>query len=152
MAEIAERAGVGRQTLYRWWPSKQAIVAACVLEDVLPVQPMVADSSGDLRADLRAWMADSAAALAGDDSSALFRGLLAAAASDAHAADALEARLSRPIRQAITAAFAAAGHPGDPAVTADILIGALLNAIVTRDPAARDRLIGVVDLVAAPPL
>lgn len=146
MAEIAERAGVGRQTLYRWWPSKQAIVAAAVLDQVLPLRADVATASGDLRSDLTSWMARAADTLAGEDASALFRGLMAAAASDASATARMNALFAQPLRDAIGDAFAAAGHPEDAAATADILIGALLNAIITRDPGARERLLRVTEL------
>jgi AcrR family transcriptional regulator len=30
---VAGRAGVGKQTIYRWWPSRHALVADVVLED-----------------------------------------------------------------------------------------------------------------------
>jgi AcrR family transcriptional regulator len=30
---VASRAGVGKQTIYRWWPSRPAVVADIVLED-----------------------------------------------------------------------------------------------------------------------
>jgi AcrR family transcriptional regulator len=32
---IASEAGVGKQTIYRWWPSKSAVVAECLLEGAL---------------------------------------------------------------------------------------------------------------------
>ncbi|WP_394554779.1 TetR/AcrR family transcriptional regulator [Agromyces sp. MMS24-JH15] len=147
MAEIAQRAGVGRQTLYRWWPSKQAIVADCVLDEALPLQLDLATASGDLAADLGAWMSRSADALAADAPAELYRALLAAAASDPAAAARMEERFDRPLRRAILDAFAAAGRAEESAeLAADLLMGALLNVIVTRDPAARSRLVRVAEL------
>ncbi|MFC7643182.1 TetR/AcrR family transcriptional regulator [Streptosporangium lutulentum] len=29
---IATTAGVGKQTVYRWWPSKSAVIAECLLD------------------------------------------------------------------------------------------------------------------------
>jgi AcrR family transcriptional regulator len=51
---IAARAGVGKQTIYRWWPSKAAIV----LEVLAPgVHPLIGFAdTGDLAADLTAQL------------------------------------------------------------------------------------------------
>ncbi|MGV0745575.1 TetR/AcrR family transcriptional regulator [Mycolicibacterium sp. XJ870] len=52
---IARRAGVGAPTIYRRWPTKEALVedAAFGHSDQLPVPT----PTGDLRADLRGWVA-----------------------------------------------------------------------------------------------
>ena len=51
---VASRAGVGKQTIYRWWPSKSDIVAECLLEgSLLPGQLSLPDT-GDIRGDLSA--------------------------------------------------------------------------------------------------
>src|SRR5664280_575259 len=47
---IAARAGVGKQTIYRWWPSKGAVVFEALLEDLRV--SLTFDDTGDLRADL----------------------------------------------------------------------------------------------------
>ena len=54
MEEIAKRARVGKQTIYRWWPSK----AAVVLEAVNEAAGTATDfpDTGDLLADLRTQM------------------------------------------------------------------------------------------------
>lgn len=49
---VAARAGVGKTTVYRWWPSKSALVLEAVGARITaPPQP-----SGDIRADIRAVM------------------------------------------------------------------------------------------------
>lgn len=49
---VAARAGVGKTTVYRWWPSKRALVLEAVGAGLTaPPQP-----SGDIRADIRAVM------------------------------------------------------------------------------------------------
>lgn len=49
---VAARAGVGKTTVYRWWPSKSALVLEAVGARItVPPQP-----SGDIRADMRAVM------------------------------------------------------------------------------------------------
>jgi AcrR family transcriptional regulator len=73
MEGVAARAGVGKTTVYRWWPSKSALV----LEAVGGREAPLPEPSGDLRADLRTAMeatlsslrapfADTLLALAGD--------------------------------------------------------------------------------------
>lgn len=52
---IARRAGVGKQTIYRWWPSKGALLLEA-LEDVSSPAAFYPDT-GDLIADLAAQMA-----------------------------------------------------------------------------------------------
>lgn len=49
---VAARAGVGKATVYRWWPSKSALV----LEAVAEQQPPPVALTGDVRADLRTAM------------------------------------------------------------------------------------------------
>ncbi|MHA6758854.1 TetR/AcrR family transcriptional regulator [Streptacidiphilus sp. PAMC 29251] len=53
---IAEAAGVGRQTVYRWWPTRGAVLLEALAEigaaHVLPVP------TADPRADLRAFLDD----------------------------------------------------------------------------------------------
>ncbi|MET8722565.1 TetR/AcrR family transcriptional regulator [Streptomyces misionensis] len=49
---IARAAGVGRQTLYRWWPSKGAVLLDALLDRA--AQDVPAPDTGNLRDDLRA--------------------------------------------------------------------------------------------------
>jgi AcrR family transcriptional regulator len=54
---IARRAQVGRQTIYRWWPSRAAIVfeaASASARLIVPSEPDTGSLRGDLRAFLRA--------------------------------------------------------------------------------------------------
>ena len=54
VAAIAERAGVGKQTIYRWWPSKSAVLLDAMIHRAHQVAP--APDSGDLHTDLRLFM------------------------------------------------------------------------------------------------
>jgi AcrR family transcriptional regulator len=48
--QIAQRAGVGKQTIYRWWPNKAALVLDYAAERARPVAE---PDAGSLRGDLR---------------------------------------------------------------------------------------------------
>jgi AcrR family transcriptional regulator len=54
MEAIAKRAGVGKQTIYRWWGSKVAVVEEALNEQAQPVTGF--PDTGDLRADLYTQM------------------------------------------------------------------------------------------------
>ncbi|WP_161490302.1 TetR/AcrR family transcriptional regulator [Agromyces aureus] len=56
MEGIAAEAHVGKQTIYRWWPSKSAVVADCMVEGLLLREYMSPPDTGDLRVDLTAWV------------------------------------------------------------------------------------------------
>ncbi|MFI7031236.1 TetR/AcrR family transcriptional regulator [Microbispora rosea] len=60
---IAARAGVGKQTIYRWWPSKGAVLFDAFLmlsegEDDSAALPDTGDLEADLKAVLRATVAE----------------------------------------------------------------------------------------------
>jgi AcrR family transcriptional regulator len=58
MDEVAERAGVGKTTIYRRWPTKGTLVFEAFAADFLSGQPLPNTGSlrGDLLAALRAWI------------------------------------------------------------------------------------------------
>ncbi|MFC4058186.1 TetR/AcrR family transcriptional regulator [Planomonospora corallina] len=58
---VAERSGVNKTTIYRWWPSKAALLAAALAEsEVLALDP---PDTGSLRGDLESLVAQIAALL-----------------------------------------------------------------------------------------
>lgn len=55
---VAARAGVGKATVYRWWPTKPALVSEAIGHRLpLPPIPETGDSRADLRAAIRASIA-----------------------------------------------------------------------------------------------
>ncbi|MFF5209509.1 TetR/AcrR family transcriptional regulator [Streptosporangium sp. NPDC000396] len=58
---VAERSGVNKTTIYRWWPSKAALLAAALIEtDLLAIEP---PDTGSLREDLESLVRGMAALL-----------------------------------------------------------------------------------------
>ena len=51
MDAIAERAGVSKATIYRWWPTKETLAIDALYEDWAAAYP-VAPDTGSLRDDL----------------------------------------------------------------------------------------------------
>ncbi|MEV0273586.1 MAG: TetR/AcrR family transcriptional regulator [Hamadaea sp.] len=94
---IASRAGVGKQTIYRWWPSK----AAVLLEYMHRVREERAGfpDTGDLYADLLT-QTTALQRLFGSDAGAVWRGLLIAAQSDDVAADGVRELLEQAVVEA----------------------------------------------------
>ena len=45
---IAARASVGKQTVYRWWPSKGALISECLFEGLIIPEAVTPPDTGDL--------------------------------------------------------------------------------------------------------
>ena len=151
---VASRAGVGKQTVYRWWPSKGVLVAEAVLTGHLRLRTAPLDDTGDLRSDLGVWLGELTAALSDDRTASLVRATAAAAADDEHAAAQLYERFTGPAHQAVVARLTAAvavGHvrpDADLAAAADALTGALVYRVLTRqDAVTPQRSRGLLDVV-----
>src|SRR6185437_9455523 len=84
---IAAEAGVGRQTIYRWWPSKGAVVADALMRHAQAVVPR--RDTGSFAGDLAAFLADSFAGLEDEGLSSRLRQIVAAAQHDEHVAKVL---------------------------------------------------------------
>jgi AcrR family transcriptional regulator len=81
---IAAAAGVGRQTIYRWWPSKGAVLADALAHRARLVVPE--QDTGSLAADLAAFFVNSFAALEDAGYAVRLRQLVAEAQRDEHVA------------------------------------------------------------------
>ena len=80
MEGIAAKAGVGKQTVYRWWPSKVDILLEALGDDL--AEELAPPDTGDLREDLREHLAAVASFLTTADAGAMFRTLLGQAQHD----------------------------------------------------------------------
>jgi AcrR family transcriptional regulator len=83
MEGIAAEAGVGKQTIYRWWPSKSAVVADCLLGGLLFPDRINIPDTGDLREDLITWLGNIFELLQQPAGEVLMRSLIAAATENA---------------------------------------------------------------------
>ncbi|GAA3539885.1 TetR/AcrR family transcriptional regulator [Amycolatopsis ultiminotia] len=87
---IAARAGVAKQTIYRWWPSKVDILLDALGEDL--AEDLVPPDHGDLRRDLREHLAHLAGFLTMADTGAMVRVLLGQAQHDPALAERLRSQ------------------------------------------------------------
>lgn len=87
LGAVAERAGVGRTTVYRRWGSVHALVADLVTDMVETSTPRA--RTGSIDTDLRANARLVRKTLADDRQGPLFAAVIAAAAGDAHVAELL---------------------------------------------------------------
>ncbi len=94
--EVAARAGVGKATIYRRWPSRGALALDAFLAEFLGQQPLPDTGTlrGDLLAALRAWITSVTKTSAG----AMLAGLIAEAQQDAALAAAWRDRVVEPVR------------------------------------------------------
>jgi AcrR family transcriptional regulator len=90
---IAHEAGVGKQTIYRWWPSKSAVVAECLLEGLLIPDAFVPPDTSSLEADVAAWVSGVFAFLSVPDNASLVRSIIAAAVENPDVGTRLNERL-----------------------------------------------------------
>jgi AcrR family transcriptional regulator len=125
---IAARAGVGKQTIYRWWPDKGALVLDAYLALVGADQDLTVPDSGDLEADLRVVLGSMADSLADPVFEQRYRALLTAIQDDPQLAAALLDRLLEPWLEATKQRLRAAQQAGqirkvDLDVAAELLYG-----------------------------
>jgi AcrR family transcriptional regulator len=135
---IAKRAGVGKQTIYRWWPSKGA-VALEALDERLRTAPGGGSSgdwpdSGDVVEDLRTQMYGVTQLFTSLEVRSLYQGLIAAAQSDPALSRAHVDQLIEPASVACRARLARAKERGEIRADADVqtLIDMLYGAAYYR--------------------
>jgi AcrR family transcriptional regulator len=77
---IAARAGVAKQTIYRWWKTKTDVLLDAFLQDA--AEELTPPDHGDMARDLRAYLRQLALFLTESDAGAVFRALIGHAQHD----------------------------------------------------------------------
>jgi AcrR family transcriptional regulator len=129
---IAERAGVGKQTIYRWWPSRGAVVLEALNDSLATV--VAFPDTGDIVEDLRTQLRGVTQLLGSTQVGPVYQGLLAAAQCDPALSHAHIEQIIAPATVAGRARIALAQQRGEMRADADIqaLIDMLYGAIYYR--------------------
>lgn len=137
---VAARAGVGKQTIYRWWPSRPQLVADVLLEDADKILASV-DHTDDLSADLVGWVRRLAASLTTERGSAMLRILTVACMEHEDTAGRLRAGFSAPLHDSVRIRLLAEGVDEVVAESAsDAIVGGVVYPILSgAQPYSRRR-------------
>jgi AcrR family transcriptional regulator len=146
---IAARAGVAKQTIYRWWASKTEILMDAFLGDAL--QELTPPESGDLESDLREQLSNLARFLTKSDAGAVFRALTGQAQHDPQVALRLQTEFLASQRERERLPFQRALANPVPDGELDLLLDQLVGpiyyrALVTGEPVTADLLESLVQL------
>jgi AcrR family transcriptional regulator len=136
---IAARAGAGKQTIYRWWPSKADVVLDAMLEQAASIIPV--PDKGSLPEDLLAFLSET---FQQRDQRPVLLGLMAHALLDPVFAQAFRDRFLFSRRAALRAILERAAARGeiapevDPELLIDVVYGVLWYRLLL-DHAPLDR-------------
>jgi AcrR family transcriptional regulator len=138
---IAARAGVAKQTIYRWWPSKVEVLLDTLIEDAQ--ESLALPETGSATEDARQYLRRLAAFITDDPAGQVLLALIGEAQHDREMADVFHARYLDPRRrqeQAMLARGVASGElPPDLDIdrALDALAGPVFyRALVTGGPIA----------------
>jgi AcrR family transcriptional regulator len=129
MEHVAARAGVGKATIYRHWPSRQALANEVLLELAVPF--LVVPDMGDTRAELLATVLAPLRALTESDFGPVIRALLSEIARDPELGDPFRSSVVQARRAEVARVIARGIRRGDlrpdvhPDVATEMLIGPL---------------------------
>lgn len=131
MKGIADLAGVGRQTVYRWWPSKPEVLLEAVVEVVADQQAALPDT-GDVLGDVESFLHHTfvnALAVAGQ----VVVGLMADAQQDPAFAEKLQTGLLAPRRGSLRELLARGRFDGaDLDLLVDLVFGTMWYRLLSR--------------------
>ncbi|WP_104182331.1 TetR/AcrR family transcriptional regulator [Arthrobacter sp. B0490] len=137
MEGIASAAKVGKQTIYRWWPSKSALIAECLADGyLLPNERFDPPATGHVVDDVTSWLRAIIDHFQSEGNDRIFLSLVSAAAGDPGVAKHFNARfgggntIEARLQQGIDAGELGAEVPMER--VADALIGAMVFRVLAR--------------------
>ena len=152
MDTVAERAGVSKATIYRWWPTKETLALDALYTEWAAARPSPRDT-GSLRGDLLSLMRPWAKLAASRPYGRVVAALLAEAHSDPVFATEYRHRVLEPRREQARAIVGRAIERGEiPSntkidVALDLLFGALYHRLLHGHAPLNDRFVrDVVDM------
>lgn len=147
---IAAEAGVGKQTIYRWWHSKSGVVAESLIEGLILPEQLAIPNTGDIRRDLIEWVGFIFEALSKADGGGMLRSLVAAATENPEIGDRLRRVLSGPdsLTGRLTKAAGSVPHLPDASAAAPLseaLIGWVILRVLGSNEATPEEAARVID-------
>ncbi|KQX84092.1 MULTISPECIES: TetR/AcrR family transcriptional regulator [Streptomyces] len=136
---IAARAGVSKKTIYRWWPSKGAVLLEAFTEALVGATPFV--DTGDIAADLRTHINGAVRLMSTAPYGPAYAGILSEMHHDDDLAAAVRDQLVGPRVEGAVARLRGAQEQGQIPETADLplavemLYGPVYYRHVLRKPA-----------------
>jgi AcrR family transcriptional regulator len=127
MDAVAERAGVSKATIYRWWPSKELLALDALATEWQVTAPAATRDTGSLRGDLLARLRPWLRQLRDKPYGRVVAGLVATAQADAEFAELYLERFVRPRRDAMRSVLLRAVDRGE--IPADIDLEVALDLI-----------------------
>ncbi|MEU1090604.1 TetR/AcrR family transcriptional regulator [Streptomyces sp. NPDC005576] len=133
MERVAARAGVGKPTVYRRWPSRTALVGDVTRRAYLAAAPggeIPAPKAGNVARAVAAWFRAHAEAVTDPHNSALVLALTAAAAESPQDAESLYRHHTRDQHDALAALLRAGVEAGEfrPGTDVDAVVDALIGS------------------------
>ncbi|MGP3922784.1 TetR/AcrR family transcriptional regulator [Streptomyces sp. 8N616] len=143
MEGIAARAGVAKQTIYRWWNTKTDVLVEAFLQDM--TEELRPPDHGDIARDLRAYLHQLACFLSQSDAGAVFKALIAQTQHNPVFAEDFRGRYLDEQRRHDRLPLERAARRGelpagiDIAAETDQLVGPVYyRVLVTNEPIGRD--------------